>query len=174
MDWRIESRQKSVAGVGGHNYLARIDPSGRIVEEIHGAPGGNNRLVYATGLREPEVDGAGRVVISGTEADIDATWKQMIRHAEDLNGKAVYGLLSPNSNAFWGTVLRLSGFDHRQHEPNSDLLTPGTGVDLSDPRWWTPEHRWPGVPVPASAIRPRPCQPTGGPDRGAGTDDRHS
>jgi hypothetical protein len=82
----------------------------------------------------------------------------MRQDADELSGKAVYGLLSPNSNSFWGTVLRRSGFDPKQSEPNSDLPTPGTGVDLGNPLWWTPEHRWPGVATPdaedTSAARP--------------------
>ena len=34
--WKIESRQRSVLGFGGHNYLALIDNNGNVVEELHG------------------------------------------------------------------------------------------------------------------------------------------
>jgi hypothetical protein len=149
MDWKIESRQKSVAGVGGHNYLALVDPNGNIRWEIHGNLGSNRRLIHVDNLKkEPEVEGAARPVIAGGREQIDKIWKQMLQHANDLNGKAVYGLLSPNSNSFWGTVLRRSGFDPSKSTPDSDLATPGIGVDLGNPLWWTPEHRWPGATAP--------------------------
>lgn len=158
MDWRIESRQKSVAGIGGHNYLALVDPDGNIHEAIHGHLGDNRRLVHATGLGNPEVEGAARPVVSGSREEIADVWDRMQQSAKALSGKAVYGLLSPNSNSFWGTVLRRSGFDPKESEPDSDLPTPGTGVDLDNPLWWTPEHRWPGVTTPTEeeppAIRP--------------------
>ena len=148
MEWRIESRQKSVAGLGGHNYLPLVRPDGTVDQEIHGHLGPNHRLIHVDGIRDPEVPGAAVPVLIGAEDEVGAAWRKMIDQARHLHGKATYGLLSPNSNAFWATVLRMSGFDYRQYEPKSDLFTPGTGVDLSDPRWWTPEHRWPGVPVP--------------------------
>ena len=159
MDWKIESRQKSVAGVGGHNYLALVDPDGNIRGEFHGHLGPNRRLIHEETLALPEVEGAARPVVTGSKDEIDNNaWKRMKQQADDLHGKAVYGLLSPNSNSFWGTVLRRSGFDPKESEPDSDLATPGTGLDLSNPLWWTPEHRWPGVTTPTeeepSAIRP--------------------
>jgi hypothetical protein len=153
MEWRIESRQKSVAGIGGHNYLVLIAPDGTTRGEIHGTLGSNQRLVLARSVPEPEVSGAAQLVLAGPPDRVNAAWQQMQEHADRLNGKAVYGLLSPNSNAFWATVLRQSGFDHRRHKPNSNLPTPGIDVDLSDPLWWTPEHRWPGATVP-DGLRP--------------------
>lgn len=157
MSWRIESRQKSVAGIGGHNYLALVDSNGNIQEEIHGHLGDNRRLVHVEGLANPEVEGAARPVVSGSDAEMQEAWKRMRDTANELSGKAVYGLLSPNSNSFWGTVLRRSGFDPKDSEPDSDLPTPGTGVDLSNPLWRTPEHRWPGAQSPVEdspAARP--------------------
>lgn len=157
MDWKIESRQqKSVVGVGSHNYLALLDPDGNIREEIHGHLGNNRRLIYVKGLDLPEVENAARPVTTGSQQEAQEVWKQMKQHAEDLHGKAVYGLLSPNSNSFWGTVLRRSGFDPNKVEPDSDLVTPGSGVDLSNPLWWTPEHRWLGVAAPEEMDSSRP------------------
>jgi hypothetical protein len=148
MNWKIESRQKSVAGIGGHNYLALVDPKGNIHGEIHGHLGDNQRLVRVKGLANPEVEGAARPVFSGSEKELRGLWRRMEQDADELSGKSVYGLLSPNSNSFWGTVLRRAGFDPKDSQPDSSLRTPGTGVDLSNPLWWTPEHRWPGVPNP--------------------------
>ena len=148
MEWRIEARQKSVAGIGGHNYLALVGPDGKVHSEIHGDHGPNGSLVRVGRMLNPEVVGASQPVMVGAADQIDAAWNQMLRHANHLSGKAVYGLLAPNSNAFWATILRQSGFDYRQHKPNSDLPTPGVDVDLGDPLWWTPEHRWPGASTP--------------------------
>ena len=129
-------------------YLALVGPDGTVRQEIHGHIGPNHRLIHVSGIKNPEVPGAAKPILVGDADEVDAVWDQLLKSANHLHGKATYGLLSPNSNAFWSTVLRLSGFDYRQYEPTSDLPTPGTGVDLSNPLWWTPEHRWPGVPVP--------------------------
>jgi hypothetical protein len=118
-------------------------------------------LVFEKGILNPEVEGAAREVISGTKDEITRIWSRMVDDARDLGGdpdmpdshenaKAVYGFLSPNSNSFWATVLRRSGFDYRDFHPSSRNWTPGTGIDLNDPVWWAPEFRWPGT-APTSA-----------------------
>ena len=149
MEWKIESRQKSVAGVGGHNYLALVSPDGRIHKQIHGHLGPNRRLIYTKTLANPEVDGAARPVVSGSEDEVHQIWKRMEESADELDGRAGVRPALPKQQFVLGTVLRRSGFNLKDSEPNSSLRTPGTGVDLSNPLWWTPEHRWPGVPVPA-------------------------
>jgi hypothetical protein len=177
MPYKIESRQKRVAGIGGHNYLALVDEKGMVHGEIHGRYGDGNRLTFVRGIGEPEIEGAAREVVSGTKDEIERIWSRMEDDARDLGGdpdvpgahdgaKAIYGLLSPNSNSFWATILRRAGFDYRNLHPNSPNWTPGTGVDLNNPVWWAPEFRWPGTPPinPDYLNRPlasRP-QPTAG------------
>jgi hypothetical protein len=158
--YKIESRQKNVAGVGGHNYLALVGENGIVRREIHGHIGQNNRLVFEKGILNPEVEGAAREVISGTKDEVTRIWSRMEDDARDLGGdpdvpgshenaKAVYGLLSPNSNSFRATILGRAGFGHRDFHPNSPNWTPGTGIDLNNPVWWAPEIRWPGT-IPTS------------------------
>jgi hypothetical protein len=170
--YKIESRQKRVAGIGGHNYLALVDENGIVQGEIHGYHGDNGRLVFERGILEPEVEGAAREVVSGTEDEIKRTWSRMNDDARDLGGdrdvpgshdnaKAIYGLLSPNSNSFWATILGRAGLDYREFHPNSPNWTPGTGIDLNNPVWWSPEFRWPGtIPInPDHLDRPRASRP---------------
>ena len=57
MTFKIESRQKRVAGVGGHNHLALVNEKGIVQGEIHGHRGDNNRLIFERGILEPEVEG---------------------------------------------------------------------------------------------------------------------
>jgi hypothetical protein len=170
MNFRIESRQQPVVGFGGHNYLALVDENGTTHDEIHGVPSERGRLVHVDEYGMPEVVGAARDVISGSKADVLRLWQRMKSHANELGGtpdtgtrdddaKAKYGVLTPNSNSFWATVLTLSGFDYRQFEPGSSLRTPGTGIDLSDPVWWVPEHRWPGTTVPGTEPSADPRAP---------------
>jgi hypothetical protein len=177
--YKIESRQKRVAEIGGHNYLALVDENGIVQGEIHGYHGDNGRLVFERGILEPEVEGAAREVVSGAEDEIRRIWSRMNDDARDLGGdrdvpgsqdnaKAIYGLLSPNSNSFWATILKRSGFDYRHLHPNSPNWTPGTGIDLNDPVWWAPEFRWPGtIPInPDYLDRPRVSQTQPQPVRG--------
>jgi hypothetical protein len=137
--------------------LALVNDKGIVEGQIHGHHGDNDRLVFVRGILEPEVEGAAREVISGTKEDVERIWNRMEDDARNLGGdpevpgshanaKAVYGLLSPNSNSFWATILGRSGFDYRNFHPSSPNWTPGTGIDLSDPVWWAPEVRWPGTP----------------------------
>lgn len=95
MEWRIESRQKSVAGIGGHNYLVLVAPDGTTRGEIHGTSGPNRRLIHVESVPEPEVSGAAQVVLTGPPDRVNAAWQQMQEQADRLDGKAVYGLLSP-------------------------------------------------------------------------------
>lgn len=163
---RIETRQLEVAGLGGHNYLVLVDDKDRIFGEIHGHQNrGDNMLVRESYLPNPPVVGPDnqpvrKIVIEenpeqGFDQDhIRNVWNQMSKNADDLSGKAEYGLLSPNSNSFWATVLQMSGFDPRSVEPESPKWTPGTGIYINDPHWWAPPSRWTGVKLPDERALP--------------------
>lgn len=156
--WRIESRQNGVLWGGGHNFLALIDPEGRVREEIHGWKNDKGRM---SGLRIKDgqiVDGAphtqvlwddiqanrlpeASVEVSLGGRDVHEVWSRFLEsrkrhhdtHRYDPSGQGYDPKTNErfyNSNSFWRSVLEENGFDWKMLEPRTRKTTPGTGNPL--------------------------------------------
>ncbi len=155
--WTIQSRQLSVLGGGGHNYLALVDPDGVVRQEIHGWETFDDKLGFTfidrddfsdamkknIGLVEgrPEVEGA-EVNVPLNGRSVWEAWAGALASAISHDRQAPYtfygkyenkvdGTKHHNSNGFWSAVLGDISIDWRDVEPKSWNWTPGTDNPLA-------------------------------------------
>lgn len=141
--WRIESRQKRVLGLGGHNYLALVQPDGREKSRILGHNvGGLLRNVPDIPNLE-DIDGSHVILREGDDRAMIEEIERMRITADRLvgspsqgaEGAVKYSLFGPNSNSHHDTVLKQHGIDPAKLQRPNGKWAPGSGFDLRDPQW---------------------------------------
>ena len=152
--WRIQSRQRRAAVVGGHNYLVLVDPSGKVREELHGWKNNEGRMsrihvkddeivagtndkgfLKETMKKYPEIAGAEVTVpLKGREAR--EVWADFLKTGDRHHDVHRYNEWGDgydlqtherfyNSNGFWRSVLEENGYDWQDLHPNSPQITRG-------------------------------------------------
>jgi hypothetical protein len=150
--WSIQFMQHPLLfGLAGHNYLALRDPSGTIVEELHGlatdAQTGKWKYVGTNPtdiLQVWEFDSAryylaeksfpGIVIDQGTQAAVLTIWDKALACKDPINQEKVgytpYGFSfkteTTNSNSVAYTLAKCMGFDTR----HLGIWTPGATMNL--------------------------------------------
>ncbi|MBT3360621.1 MAG: hypothetical protein HN403_13435 [Rhodospirillales bacterium] len=157
--WTIQSRQLGVAGLGGHNYLALVDPQGVVRQEIHGWMTEDDKLSFtfidrddlSDDMKEKINDVGKQPAVKGAEVNVPLNgrsvwdmWAGALTSAMSHHKQAEYswngarvssvdGARFHNSNGFWSAVLGDIGVNWEDVEPDSWLrTTPGKEYPLPE------------------------------------------